>query len=78
MYLFWKQVLCSVASWFVFFLGSEKGMLLMSLFLSQCDSSVFDANPFNFSVKCGTVVVCKPIPRVCYEDVEELYQKIET
>lgn len=46
-----------IPSWFVSFLGSEKGMLLRSLFLSQCDYRVFDATPFNFSVKCGTAVI---------------------
>lgn len=46
-----------VASWFVFFLGSEKGMLLMSLPLSECDSNIFDATPSKFSVKCGTAVL---------------------
>lgn len=42
-----------VASSFVFFQGCEKGMLLMSLSLSECDSSIFNATPFKSGVKCG-------------------------
>lgn len=45
-----------VALWFVLFLGYEKGLLLMSLFLSQCDSGVLHATPFHSSVKCGAAV----------------------